>query len=295
MAAEIKSLAILGKHDRKEVKDLAEKLILFAAKQNISVVLDEELKPYGFASTVKFRKTSDLCKDADVLFVFGGDGTLLKGAKAALPYGTGVVGVNLGGLGFLTEIAPEELEAVLPEIQKGALPYQERFLIRATLHQNGKKAGSWVVVNDLVIHKGALARIMALSAYCDKNLINHYRADGLIVATPTGSTAYSLSAGGPIVEPGMDALLLTPISAHTLSNRPLLLHQFETLKITIDERNGTVYLTLDGQEGIELNEGDEVIVERVDEKLKLLGSPTKSFFEILRTKLKWGQQFSRAT
>jgi NAD+ kinase len=284
----IRSIALIGKEDRSEVKELVQQMLKWADAQKLSVYLDSGLKAYGLPGGVTFRDRDDLCKGVDLLIVMGGDGSFLVGARAAVQHGTAILGINLGGLGFLTEVGPNEVEPLLPKLLKETLPTEERFLLQAKLKRQGKLLGSWLVLNDVVIHRGALARIIDLSAYNRGHLISRYKSDGLIVATPTGSTAYSLSAGGPIVEPGVDAILITPICPHALTNRPLVLHTLEQLMFRLDNSNGKVFLTLDGQEGFEMQENDEVEIEKLPQRLKIVKSPDKTYFEILRTKLKWG-------
>lgn len=287
----IRRIAFIAKREHPEVKALAQRLLDWAAQNNLEVALDAEMKEYGLKTRAAYRERAKLCDGIDLLFVLGGDGTLLIGARAAVLHDTLVLGINLGGLGFLTEIGSDEIDVVLPLVLTNSLPTEERLILRATLKRGKQQLGSWLVVNDAVIHKGALGRIINLSAHNGGELITRYKSDGLIVATPTGSTAYSLSAGGPIVEPSpqMQCALLTPICPHSLTNRPLLLQRLDNLTIRLDDSNGRVFLTLDGQEGMEMQERDEVAIEYLQQKVHLVKSPSKSYFEILRTKLKWGE------
>jgi NAD+ kinase len=200
----------------------------------------------------------------DLLVVLGGDGTLLSAVRALDGCLVPVLGVNLGYLGFLTEIS---------------------------LERGGRPLGQYRVFNDVVLSKGALARISDLEVRVGGRYLTNYKADGLIVATPTGSTAYSLSAGGPIVSPGLPAIVLTPISPHTLTHRPILLEDSVEVEVRLVSKNGDVYLTLDGQEGFELQADDVVRVRKADPSVLLVRSTSRDYYEVLRTKLMWGGRY----
>ena len=282
-----KKVAILAKQSSMPAIQSIQQIEKWCAQHHIALVLDDQLQETKMMAT--YLPRAQLCAGADLLFVLGGDGTLLIGARAAVMHDCAVLGVNLGSLGFLTAIRPDALGSMLTQIQHG-VEVEQRVVLQAVLKRNQQVVGSWVAVNDVVINKGALARIINLSAYIDGKMITNYNSDGLIIATPTGSTAYSLSAGGPIVEPTMHCVVVTPICAHALTNRPLILHTIRQLTFKLDDSNGRVFLTIDGQEGMELQEGDEVAVDYLPKKLQLVKSPSKSYFEVLRTKLKWGER-----
>ncbi len=220
----------------------------------------------------------------------GGDGTILSAARHYGDRGVPLFGVNLGGLGFLTEISLDELyPSMTGHVLTGKFEVEERLMLTVSLFRQGREYWRENVLNDAVINKGALARIAELTTWIDGEYLTVYRADGLIVATPTGSTAYNLSAGGPIVYPTLHHLILLPICSHTLSNRPIILPDTVTVAVTLDEKVQDVYLTLDGQVGRELEPGDRVEIRRAPYHLKLVKSPYHSHFEILRTKLGWGE------
>jgi NAD+ kinase len=228
--------------------------------------------------------------EVEFIVVMGGDGTILSVARHFGERGVPIFGVNLGGLGFLTEISVDELYASMAEhVLTGKFEVEERLMLTVTLFRQGEAFWRENVLNDAVINKGALARIAEMTTWIDGEYLTVYRADGLIVATPTGSTAYNLSAGGPIVYPTLRHLLLLPICSHTLSNRPLILPDTVTVAVTLDEIVQDVYLTLDGQVGRELQPGDRVEIRRAPYYLRLVKSPYRSHFEILRTKLGWGE------
>jgi NAD+ kinase len=236
---------------------------------------------------------ADLAADVDMVLVLGGDGTLIGmadriGASASrVP----ILGVNFGGLGFLTEVTLPELYPSLEAALAGQAHVEERMMLHTTVIRAGRELSQHVVLNDAVITKGALSRMIDLSVLVGDEFVTRVKADGLIVATPTGSTAYNLAAGGPIVQPSVDAMLLTPIAPHTLTNRPVVIPATSAVRVqpTLDERDD-VLVTFDGQEGCQLQAGDEVTVRRSDKPLQLIKPATRSYFSVLRTKLKWGER-----
>lgn len=227
----------------------------------------------------------------ELVVVLGGDGTLISVARLFGGRDVPILGINLGSLGFLTEITIEELYPRLELCLQGAPRVSARMMLMVTLIRNNKQNEIYHVLNDVVINKGALARIVDLETRINKQFLTTYKADGLIVATPTGSTGYSLSAGGPIIQPQMSCIVITPICPHTLTNRPIVVTDESIISVTItasfDEK---VYLTLDGQVGIELQEGDSVEVRKALHKTSLVMSRSRDYFELLRTKLKWGER-----
>lgn len=226
----------------------------------------------------------------DFIVVMGGDGTILSVARHYGRLGIPILGVNMGGLGFLTEISLDELYPTLEDyILPGKFEVEERMILTVALIRAGETIWQENVLNDAVINKGALARIAELSTWIDGENLTTYRADGLIVSTPTGSTAYTLSAGGPIAYPTLRHIILLPICPHTLSNRPIILPETVTVAVTLDEKVQDVYLTLDGQVGRELKPRDRLEVRSGPYNVKLVKSPRRSHFEILRTKLGWGE------
>jgi NAD+ kinase len=228
---------------------------------------------------------------AELVVVLGGDGTLISVARLFSGRDVPILGINLGSLGFLTEITVEELYPRLELCLQSAPRVSSRMMLMVTLLREGKQSETYHVLNDVVFNKGALARIVDLETRINKQLLTTYKADGLIVATPTGSTGYSLSAGGPIIQPQMSCIVITPICPHTLTNRPIVVTDESIISVTItssfDEK---VYLTLDGQVGIELQEGDSVEVRKALNKTSLVMSRSRDYFELLRTKLKWGER-----
>ena len=228
----------------------------------------------------------EISKKADLLIVLGGDGTLLGVARTAHPYNVPILAVNLGNLGFLTEVSLDQLYPVLENVLAGNFDVERRMLLNACIWRDGKKVEDHNVLNDVVINKGVVARVINLQVLVNGQYMTSYRADGLIIATPTGSTAYSLAAGGPLLYPSIGAIVLTPICPHTLTNRPIVVSSRSTIRVTLRSAGDTVILSPDGQQGILLNNGDVVDVQDYGIPVSLVKAPSRSYFEVLRNKLK---------
>jgi NAD+ kinase len=252
------------------------------------MVLDPEtaqsLKDDGLGKT-----RHQVAEEADLLLVLGGDGTLLAAAREAASRGVPILPVNMGSLGFLTSFTVEELYPALEATLAGKSTIIERVLLLVERVNRGELLTKQRVLNECVVHKGTLARMIELELHIDDGFVCRYRADGLIVATPTGSTAYSMSAGGPIVHPMVESILITPICPHTLSDRPVVVRDTSQIELRIAQSSESVFLSLDGQMGVPMQVGDRVRITRAEERLKLIQPPNKSYFEILRNKLKWGE------
>jgi NAD+ kinase len=236
---------------------------------------------------------SALASDVDMVVVLGGDGTLLSMADSIGSAGSAIpiLGVNFGSLGFLTEVTLPELYRSLDAALAGRAHVEERMMLRAITRREGNVFEQSIALNDVVITKAARSRMIDLSVSVSNDFVTRVRADGLIVATPTGSTAYNMSAGGPIVEPSVDALLLTPIAPHTLTNRPVVIPASAVVRVqpNMTERD-EAFVTFDGQAGFQLQVGDDIEVRRAEKPLRLIRPSTRSYFEVLRTKLKWGER-----
>ncbi len=230
----------------------------------------------------------ELGRGADLLITFGGDGTLLSVARHA-PHDVPILGVNMGTLGFLTEVRVEEFPDVLEQVLKGEFHADRRVSFDVTVQGPGRDGRVFRVLNDATINKSALARIVEMHLSVSGVFVSSFRADGLIVATPTGSTAYNLSAGGPIVYPTMGAIVITPICPHMLTNRPIVLPDDLELEIGIATSNQEIFLTLDGQEGLPITSEDRVCIVKSASSVRLIRSPDKNYFDVLRAKLKWGE------
>lgn len=261
------------------------RIIDFARAHGLELSFEEELAPRGDGPLLD----PDLIPDLDLLVTLGGDGTLLRGARMVAPHGVPVLGVNLGHLGFLTSVGPDELETGLEAAVEGRAVLDERMVLEARAEgENGQVHGAYLALNDAVLHRGGVARMIRMAIYAHDEEVGTYSADGIILATPTGSTAYSLSAGGPIVAPAVDCIIATPISPHTLAVRPLILSAAETVTVEVLSPTEELILTIDGQEGARLLPGDRVVVSRAPVPLRLMRLPGQTFFSTLRRKLRWG-------
>jgi NAD+ kinase len=282
------SIGIISRPRRSDLCVVVPPLLKWLEARGIQTLIDEETAnclPNG-AKGLTRQKVAD---SSQLLLVLGGDGTLLAAARLAAPRGIPVLPINMGSLGFLTNFTLQELHPALDNTLEGRFSLSERVLITVDLERAGKIIDTQRVLNEVVINKGALARMIELELIIDGDFVCRYRADGLIIATPTGSTAYSLSAGGPIVHPTVESFVITPICPHMLSDRPLVIRDSSTIEMKLAGNTESVFLTLDGQRGIPLQPGDIVRAARAKELLKLIQPPKKSYFEILRNKLKWGE------
>jgi NAD+ kinase len=230
----------------------------------------------------------DLGRRSDLLITFGGDGTLLSVARHA-PDNVPILGVNMGTLGFLTEVGVEEFPDLLERVLVGDYHAETRMAFDVSVEGNGRDHRSYRVLNDATINKSALARIVEMRVTVSGAFVSTFRADGLIVATPTGSTAYNLSAGGPIIYPTMGAIVITPICPHMLTNRPIVLPDEQVVEIRIVAEHQEIFLTLDGQEGLPITSNDVVRVRKAESSVTLIRTGDKNYFDVLRAKLKWGE------
>ena len=285
----MKRLGIVAKTDRDEARTVVPQLLDWCAARGIQPILEKETAGVCPQAACGVVGRSELPSHSDLLLVLGGDGTLLSMARMVGDLGVPILGVNLGGLGFLTALTLDELFPALEAYLRDELVIEERMLLEARVYRQGERLGEYAALNDVVITKSAMSRIIRLEVAVDGDFATGYRADGLILSTPTGSTAYCLSAGGPIVFPTMDAVVLTPICSHTLTNRPIVLPATQRISITL-LTDQDVMLTLDGQVGFALKANDTVEVRRAAARTRLLRVPQKHFFSVLRTKLKWGER-----
>lgn len=237
--------------------------------------------------------TEKFLKNVDLIISLGGDGTLLRAARLAAAKDIPVFGVNLGGLGFLTQVGIDSLEKSLEKLYKGRYFLDERMMLNCTVKRREEEIKKFTALNDVVIGKGAFARIICLATYVNNDYVITYSADGLVVSTSTGSTAYSLSAGGPIVNPNINSIILTPICPHTLSARPLIVGENDQVKVKLESNEEKVMVTIDGQEGFVLKPKDEVIIKKSNHKAHLITFKEKSFYAILREKLGWSGQIDK--
>jgi len=237
---------------------------------------------------VRVLEHPELVCEADVVVVLGGDGTMISAARTIGDHGTPVLGINYGRLGYLAEFTVEEMVPALESVISGSYQLDHRLMLSAQVYRGGEKKLHERVLNDVVISKSALARIIEIEALVDGRFVNRFRADGLIISTPTGSTAYNLSAGGPVIYPSMEAVVITPICPHTLSNRPLVVPSDAEFELTLKTPDEEVALTLDGQVGMPLQAGDRVVVRKSAMTFNLIQAHTRNYFDVLRSKLRWG-------
>jgi NAD+ kinase len=282
------AIGIFSRPRRADITDIVRPLLEWLSKRGIRGIYDTETAA-SLRDGTGGRPRELLAHESDLLLVLGGDGTLLAAAREAAPRGIPILPINLGSLGFLTSFTLGELYPALEETIAGHLTASERVMLTVSLIREGQVVESQLVLNEAVITKGALARMIEIELLIDEDFVCRYRADGLIVATPTGSTAYSLSAGGPIVHPEVESIILTPICPHTLSDRPLVVSHCCNVEMRLRGTAESVYLTLDGQKGVLMQSEDRVSIVRAKERLKLIQPHRKSYYEILRNKLKWGE------
>lgn len=301
----IRSVGIVSKPRPEEVGRVAPQLLAWLEAHKLEVFYDQEtargIAPAGAtaegegqpsAAAVMNRVVSreQLAGRVDLIVVLGGDGTLLAAARSAGEHSVPILPVNLGALGFLTSVTLEELYPILDQILEGKKRISERVLLETQVMRDGQAIERHRALNDAVLNKGALGRMVDLDLHIDGQFVSSYKADGLIISTPTGSTAYSLSAGGPIIYPAVEAFLITPICPHTLTNRPLVIPDTAKIEVDLHPGYGSIYLTLDGQVGVKLMPGDRIAVAKASNKLRLVRPAKKTYFEILRSKLKWGER-----
>jgi NAD+ kinase len=285
----IRAVGIVCKPIRDVVSSVVPPLVAWLRERKIDVFVDNETQACIDPDVPALAREA-LAERIELLIVLGGDGTLLSATRALAGHKVPILAVNLGGLGFLTSVTREELYPVLEQVLTERHSTSERMMLNAETLRNGKAIERQTALNDAVIHKAALARMLDFDLYVDSDHVGRYRADGLIVATPTGSTAYSLAAGGPIVHPQLDAFVITPICPHMLTNRPLVIPDTARVEIDIAAAEKTVYLTLDGQTGFQLQPKDRVAVTKSKNRVVFVRSPRKTYFEVLRNKLRWGER-----
>jgi NAD+ kinase len=285
----MKRIGIVAKTDRAEARTVVPALLEWCVARGLVPLCEKETAGLCPEYAVATARKPELPAQVDLLVVLGGDGTLLSMARLVGDLGVPILGVNLGGLGFLTALTVDELFPALEACLEDGLVIEERMMLAAAVSRQGERLSEYVALNDVVITKSAMSRIIRLEVAVDEQFATGYRADGLIISTPTGSTAYCLSAGGPIVFPTMDAVVLTPICSHTLTNRPIVLPAAQRIEVTL-LTDQDVMLTADGQVGFALKQWDTVEVRQASSRIRLLRFPQKHFFSVLRTKLKWGER-----
>lgn len=289
MTSKSKTVAIISKPAKPELTGVLPQLGEWLRKRGYSVVADPETAFYD--STYPIVQRSEIAaKKPDFVIVLGGDGTLLAAARVVAKSGIPILAVNLGSLGFLTDVPLSELYDTLESVTKNSSTRESRSLLDCKVMRGSEALADFVALNDVVITKGTIARMTEVDVSINGEFVANYKADGVIIATPTGSTAYSLAAGGPVLAPSVDAFVITPVSPHALTNRPLVVRDSVEITMTIRGAPEEAYLTADGQSGMPVHEGDTVICRKSQHHVHLFRSTGRTFFDVLRTKLKWGQR-----
>jgi NAD+ kinase len=288
LSTPIKSVAIVSKPAKPELAGIIPGLLEWFREHQYRIVVDEETAKDAPGCEVVNRGQLALFA-VNFVIVLGGDGTLLSAARAVAKTDTPVLGVNLGSLGFLTEVPLEEMYPTLQRIDEGRCMVETRSMVHCDVIRQNSLIASYDAVNDVVIGKGTIARLNHCDVYIDRIFVSSYQADSLIVSTPTGSTAYSLAAGGPILMPSVDAFVITPVSAHSLTHRPLVVRDSSEIEIVAKTGSDEAYLSVDGQLGMPLQDGDQLLCRKSRLQVKLFRTQG-TFFDVLRAKLKWGQR-----
>ncbi len=289
----IKRIGVLVKPHQPDALETLCRLMTWLNERGITIVglpeIERERIEHQTGCAIEVLNDTELAKHVDLILVLGGDGTMIATARMLGDTEVPVMGVNYGGLGYLAEFPLEELFPALEAILAGQYKVQQRLMLSVELWRGEELVTRNRVLNDVVVNKSALARIIEIEAYLNQQFVNLFRADGLIVATPTGSTAYNLSANGPIIFPSMNAVVITPICPFTLSNRPIVVPDDSMIEVRLMTENEEVALTLDGQVGFPLQAGDRAVIRKSNTSFNLVQPPNRNYFDVLRNKLKWGR------
>jgi NAD+ kinase len=283
-----KSAAVISKPGKPELAEIVPPLVAWFHQHKYQIVVDPETAPYAPGAEVLARDEM-ASRPLNFIVVLGGDGTLLSASRAVAKAGIPVLGVNLGSLGFLTEVPLEDLYPTLESIEQSCCNVESRAMVHCEVLRKGSCFAAYDALNDVVVGKGTIARLNHCDVYIDHVFVSRYQADSLIVSTPTGSTAYSLAAGGPILMPSVDAFVITPVSAHSLTHRPLVVRDSAEIEIVVQTGEDEAFLSVDGQIGMPMLDGDRVLCRKSQYLVKLLRTHG-TFFDVLRAKLKWGQR-----
>jgi NAD+ kinase len=285
----IRTVGVVAKPQEPKAAQMVRWLVPWLKQRGKKICVENGVTRAGAQSCSK----REIAAKADLIISLGGDGTLLNIAPLVERPEVPILGVNMGGLGFITEVAVDELETVLAKTLEGEYAVEKRMTLEVRVIRKKRRIHRFRVLNDAVITKGARSRIIDLETYVGDDYLCTYRADGLIISTPTGSTAYSLAAAGPILEPTLGAIVLAPICPHTLTNRPIVVPSAAAIRVTLRSFGDTVILIPDGQQGVRLNNADQVEARDYGLPVSLIKLPSRSYYEILREKLKWGERGSR--
>jgi len=285
----INTVGIIGKTNDPIINNTLPRLVDYLLNKDVNIVVNEAAAKLLERSTVTSGDFNDIGTRCDIAIVVGGDGSFLTAARNLVDYEIPLIGVNEGRLGFLVDILPDHLFERLDEIFNGNFKIEERSLLHAELFRDGKRISESNAFNDVILHKWNTVRMIEFDTYINDQFVNSQRSDGLIISTPTGSTAYALSGGGPLIHPSMDAILLVPICPHTLSNRPIVVNGESTIVLNIQECfHDHAQMACDGQISIALHDHDKIVITKKNKTLRLIHPADHNHFEILRAKLGWG-------
>ena len=284
----MKSVAIISKPSKPELAGILPELLAWFRKRDYTVYIDEETARYTDSAQTVLRKSIG-AKHPGFAMVLGGDGTLLSAARAVAHEGVPILAVNLGSLGFLTEVPITEMYSTLEAVDAGQCPVEERSVLDCTAFRGSEKLLRHFALNDVVVNKSAISRLVDFDLLIDGAFVFNYKADGVIIATPTGSTAYSLAAGGPVLMPSVESFVVTPVCPHALTHRPLVVTDRAQIELRVETGAEEAFLSIDGQVGMPVKQGDRVLCHRAAHTVKLM-RVRRTFFDVLRNKLKWGQR-----
>jgi len=289
MTIKIKSIGIIAKDKSDAVNKTIKQLTDFITQKNCSLVCDKSTE--GLIDSTQFVNRNSLAQQSDLAIVVGGDGTFLSAVRSLADQNIPILGINLGRLGFLVDISPDDMLQHLEQILQGNYVEESRFLLHAKVERNGEVIASADAFNDVVVHIRDVARMIEFETYINGQFVNYQRADGLVVSTPTGSTAYALSSGGPLLHATLDAMVVVPICPHTLTNRPLVINADSKVEIVIGEsKQSTSQVTYDGQTAFDVKPGDKIIIQKKTNNIILIHPSSYDYYEILRAKLHWSEQ-----
>ncbi|MDH5178871.1 MAG: NAD(+) kinase [Gammaproteobacteria bacterium] len=292
MSQQFRKIGLIGKYGDTGIGDTLLRLSQFLQDREREVVLEKNTAATINNNTLPTAGLDEIGVQCDLAITVGGDGSLLNAARNLIEYNVPILGVNLGRLGFLVDISPHELEERMDEILNGKFEEEHRILLEATIHHKDGTSSHSDAFNDVVVHKWEVARMIETETYINGKFLNAMRSDGLIVSTPTGSTAYALSGGGPILEPDMDAMVLVPICPHTMSYRPIVIDGDSEIEVIVKKSTAKAQVTCDGQINLGLVSGDRVVISKKRRVVRLLHPCRHSHYETLRAKLHWGEHFS---
>lgn len=285
----IKNIGIIAKKSHPQVREIITQVLIDLKNRDLNILIEKDFD-YNLEN-ITLEERDDIPGKSDMIIVFGGDGTLLSVSRLDGVTDIPILAVNLGGLGFITEIRLEEIKDVIDKVLASDYDVEKRSMFDVRLiRKSSDKIENFIALNDVVVNKGALSRMIDLETYVNETFLNLYKVDGLIISTPTGSTGYSLSAGGPIIYPSLNLVSITPICPHTLTNRPIILDDKNEIRVRLKSGDDDVYLTMDGQVGMKMCIGDQVKVCKSHKNITLIKSPFRNYFEVLKEKLKWGER-----